>query len=71
MFVLLLIPLVDPLGWSPINAVLGKSGFEWMLGPTMLSLDLLAALGLCLWTGFRQIRERGTVEPVAPISAQT
>ncbi len=70
-FVLMLIPLVDPLGWSPINAVLGKSGFEWMLGPTMLSLDLLAALGLCLWTGFRQIRERGTVEPVAPISAQT
>ena len=70
-FILLLIPLVDPLGWSPINAVFGKSGFEWMLGPTMLSLDLLTALGLCLWTGFRQIRERGTVERVAPISAQT
>ena len=55
-FVLLLIPLVDPLGWSPINAVLGKSGFEWMLGPTMLSLDVLVALGLCIWTAFRQIR---------------
>ena len=27
-FVLLLIPLVGPLAWSPINAVLGKSGFE-------------------------------------------
>ena len=70
-FVLLLIPLVDPLGWSPINAVLGKSGFEWMLGPTMLSLDVLAAPGLCLWTGFRQIRTRGTVAPASPISAQT
>ncbi|MEO6467709.1 MAG: glycosyltransferase family 87 protein [Acidimicrobiia bacterium] len=64
-FVLLLIPLVDPLGWSPINAVLGKSGFEWMLGSTMLSLDLVAALGLCLWTGFRQIRARGMVAPVS------
>ena len=70
-FILLLIPLVDPLGWSPVNAVLGKSGFEWMLGPTMFSLDLLAALGLCLWTGFRQIRARGTVAAAAPVSAQT
>ena len=68
-FVLVLIPLVGPLGWSPINAVLGKSGFEWMLGPTMLSLDLLAALGLCIWAGFRQIRERSTVTSVAPVSS--
>ncbi len=68
-FVLLLIPLVGPLGWSPINAVLGKSGFEWMLGPTMLSLDLLAALGLCMWAGFRQIRQRGTVAPAVPVSS--
>ena len=70
-FILLLIPLVDPLGWSPINAVLGRSGFEWMLGPTMLSLDLLSALGLCMWATCRQIRKRGTVAPKAPVSAQS
>lgn len=51
--VLLLVPLVDPLGWSPINAVLGKSGFEWMLGPTMMSTYVLTALGLCTWTALR------------------
>ncbi len=67
-FVLLLIPLVDPLGWSPINAVLGKSGFEWMLGPTMLSLDILVALGLCIWAAGRQIRERDTVVATTSVS---
>ncbi len=48
-FVLLLIPVVDPLGWSPINA----------------------ALGLCMWAGFRQIHQRGTVAPAAPLSVQS
>lgn len=63
---LLLIPLVDPLGWSPINAVLGKSGFEWMLGPTMLSIYVLSALMLCGWTAIRQIQMSAavTAEPV-------
>ncbi len=55
-FFLLLLPVVDPLGWSPINAVLGKSGFEWMLGPTMMAIYVLAALGLCAWTAIRQVR---------------
>lgn len=50
---LLLVPVVDPLGWSPIHAVLGKSGFQWMLGPTMLSTYVLTALGLCAWTALR------------------
>ena len=68
-FVLLLIPLVDPLGWSPVNAALGTSGFEWMLGPTMLSLDILVALGLCTWAACRQIRERATVIAAASVSA--
>ena len=54
--VLLLVPLVDPLGWSPVNAVLGKSGFEWMLGTTMMSMYVLVALGLCAWTAWRQVR---------------
>ncbi|MBK5288213.1 MAG: hypothetical protein JJE46_07080 [Acidimicrobiia bacterium] len=51
--ILLLIPMIDLLGWSPINAVLGKSGFEWMLGTTMMSTYVLVALGLCGWTGLR------------------
>lgn len=50
---LLLVPLIDPLGWSPIHSVVGKSGFEWMLGPTMLSTYVLTALGLCTWTALR------------------
>ncbi len=68
-FVLLLVPLVDPLGWSPVNAAIGKSGFQWMLGPTMLSLDILVALGLCIWAARRQIRERITVAAATSVSA--
>ncbi|MGZ6912052.1 MAG: glycosyltransferase family 87 protein [Acidimicrobiia bacterium] len=52
---LLLLPAVDPLGWSVGNAVLGKSGFQWMFGPTMFSVYVLTALGLCVWTAFRQL----------------
>lgn len=59
--VLLLIPVVDPLGWSPINAALGKSGFEWMLGTTMMSTYVLTALGLCAWTATRQVRATASV----------
>ena len=59
--VLLLIPLIDPLGWSPVNATVGTSGFEWMLGTTMMSSYVLVALGLCVWTAWRQ----GSVAPVA------
>jgi hypothetical protein len=58
--VLLLLPVVDPLGWSPVNRVLGKSGFEWMLHTTMMNTYVLVALGLCVWTAFRQTR-RGAV----------
>ena len=66
---LLLVPLVDPLGWSPINAVLGKSGFQWMLGTTMMSTYVLIALGLCGWTAIRQLRVTATVSPVPTMSA--
>ena len=59
---MLLVPLVDPLGWSPVNAVLGKSGFEWMLGPTMMSVFVLTSLGLCVWTAWRQLH------PAAPVT---
>jgi hypothetical protein len=73
--VLMLIPVIDPLGWSVVNAVVGKSGFEWMLGPTVLSLELLAALALCLWTGMRQVGASAQVRHVveagqAPTSVQ-
>ena len=54
--VLLLVPLIGPLGWSPINAAIGKSGFEWMLKTTMMSTYVLIALGLCVWTAIRQLR---------------
>ncbi len=69
-FFLLLLPVVDPLGWSPINSVLGKSGFEWMLGPTMMALYVLAALVLCAWTAFRQLRVAvPAAAPAAPVTA--
>jgi Protein of unknown function (DUF2029). len=58
---LLIVPMIDPLGWSTINAVLGKSGFEWMLGPTMMSSYVLMALALCGWTAVRQIQLPTTV----------
>jgi hypothetical protein len=67
--VMLLVPLVDPLGWSPVNAVLGKSGFEWMLGPTMMSIDVLASLGLCAWTAVRRLQRSPTEFPVTPLEA--
>jgi hypothetical protein len=66
---MLLLPLLDPLGWSPVNAVLGKSGFEWMFGPTMYSILVLTSLGLCAWTAIRQLQDAPTGSPVAPVEA--
>lgn len=66
---MLLVPLVDPLGWSPVNAVLGKSGFEWMLGPTMLSVFVMTSLGLCAWTAWRQLHPPGVAAPMTPLEA--
>jgi hypothetical protein len=66
---MLLVPLVDPLGWSPVNAVLGKSGFEWMFGPTMISSFVLASLGVCAWTAIRQLRDAPVAAPTAPLEA--
>jgi hypothetical protein len=65
--VLLLLPLVDPLGWSPVNAVLGKSGFEWMFGPTMLSVCVLTSLALCAWTAIRQLHRSPAVASTTPL----
>ncbi len=61
---LILIPLADPLGWSPVNAAVGKSGFEWLLGPTMMSVYVMTALGLCLWTALRHTRRSAQVAGV-------
>ena len=63
---MLLVPLVDPLGWSPVNAVLGKSGFEWMFGPTMMSVFVLTSLGLCVWTAWRQLHLASPVAASPP-----
>jgi hypothetical protein len=65
--VLLALPTFDVLGWSPVNRVLGKSGFEWMLHPTMYGVYVLTALGLCMWTAFRQLRI--PVADAAPVAA--
>jgi hypothetical protein len=67
--VMLLVPLVDPLGWSPVNAVLGKSGFEWIFGPTMFSIFVLTSLGLCAWTAIRQLQGSPAGTSVAPVEA--
>jgi hypothetical protein len=67
--VMLLVPLVDPLGWSPVNAVLGKSGFEWMLGSTMMAVYVLTALALCAWTAVRQLRDSPAGAPITPLEA--
>jgi hypothetical protein len=66
---MLLVPLVDPLGWSPVNAVLGSSGFEWMFGTTMKSILVLTSLGLCVWTAFRQLQDSPADAPIAPLEA--
>jgi len=66
---MLLVPLVDPLGWSPVNAVLGKSGFEWMFGPTMFAVFVLTSLAICAWTAFRQLHTAPVATPTAPLEA--
>ncbi len=63
--VLLLLPVVDPLGWSPVNRVLGKSGFEWMLHTTMMNTYVLVVFGLCIWTALRQATAATSPEPRA------
>ena len=67
---MLLVPLVDPLGWSPVNAVLGKSGFQWMFG-TDHDVDLRADGARALrMDRLRQLRGATDV-PVAPVPAST
>jgi hypothetical protein len=68
---MLLVPLVDPLGWSAVNAVLGKSGFEWMLGPTMMSVFVMTSLGLCAWTAWRQLHDTPVTTPATSLEATT
>jgi hypothetical protein len=68
---MLLVPLVDPLGWSPVNAVLGKSGFEWMLGPTMMAVFVMTSLGLCAWTAWRQLHTASVATPTSSLEPTT
>ena len=66
---MLLVPLIDPLGWSPVNAMLGKSGFEWMFGPTMTSVYVLSSLGLCAWAAIRQLQGFPAPTSARPLEA--
>jgi hypothetical protein len=55
--VLLLIPMVDPIGWSVVATVLGRDGIaDHLLGPTALGLCLLAAFAICCVAAFRPVR---------------
>jgi hypothetical protein len=63
--VLMLVLVVDPLGWSVVNGTFGASGFEWMAKATALAIYSIVALGLCVWTAVRQTRAAGDRPPVA------
>lgn len=54
---LLMLPMVDPTGWSVFGDVLGRRGVaSHLLGPTASGLCLLAAFGICCFTAFRPVR---------------
>jgi hypothetical protein len=60
--VLLLVPLVDPLSWSPVTSVLGRNGLaDHLLGSTAMALCLLAAFAICCLLALRPVRPRRAV----------
>ena len=58
LLVLLLVPVVDPLGWSFVGSILGHGVASNLLGPTALGLCLLAAFVICCLLAFRPVRFR-------------
>jgi hypothetical protein len=55
--VLLLFPMVDPMGWSVVGDVLGRDGIvSELLGPTAIGLSLLAAFTICCLVALRPAR---------------
>ncbi len=60
--VLLLVPMVDPLGWSFVGDAIGRDGIAaHLLGSTALGLCLLAAFAICCLLAFRPARARTVV----------
>lgn len=60
--VLLLFPMVDPLGWSLVGDVVGRRGVaEHLLGSTAIGLCLLVAFAICCALAFRPVRIRTDV----------
>jgi hypothetical protein len=60
--VLLLVPMVDPLSWSAVTAVVGRDGLaDHLLGATAMSLCLLAAFVICCLLALRPVRARRAV----------
>ncbi len=59
---LLLIPMVDPMGWSVVGDVLGRDGVvSELLGPTAMGLCLLAAFVTCCLLALLPVRARSAV----------
>jgi Glycosyltransferase family 87 len=60
--ILLLVPMVDPLGWSFVGEAIGRHGVAaHLLGSTALGLCLLAAFAICCLLAFRPARARVVV----------
>lgn len=60
--VLLLVPMVDPLGWTFVGDVIGRSGVaSHLLGSTAIGLCLLTAFIICCLLAFRPVRDRAVV----------
>lgn len=54
---LLLVPTVDPMGWSVVNDVVGRKGLmSHLAGATTNGLCLIVAFGLCTWVAVRATR---------------
>jgi hypothetical protein len=59
---LLIVPMVDPLGWTFVGDAVGRKGVvSHLLGSTAIGLCLLAAFVLCCLLAFRPVRTRAAV----------
>lgn len=60
--VLLVVPMVDPLGWTFVADVIGRKGVAaHFLGSTAIGLCLLGAFLICCLLAFRPVRDRAVV----------
>jgi hypothetical protein len=62
LLVLLVFPMVDPLGWSAVRDAVGRSDVVTeLLGPTAIGLSLLAAFLLSCFAALRPVRTPAAV----------